>query len=129
MADEQPLGQLLKEFIDTLGRYLRQSAAAAVDEALAAPLRRAARKVALLGVAFGAAVMGAVFLALAFFHLLAETLASDSAAYAASCGVCVAVAILCSWVVSRDGKARRGEPSGSTRRSGEAVDGSPPETD
>ena len=107
MPDEQPLGQLIREFIAALGAYLRHNAAQAVDEALAQPLKRAAKKVAILGLAFGLAMMAAIFLGLALFHLSAALLGSEAAAYALACAVCLLIAALCARGVARDGKASK----------------------
>ena len=113
MPDEQSLGELIREFISTLGAYLKQNAADAVNKALSKPLKRAAKKIVFLGFAFGLAVMAAVCLSLGFFNLLIELLEARSAAYAITCVLCLAVAALCAWVVFKDGKKKAGtKPAG-----------------
>lgn len=103
---DRPLGELIRELVATLGEYLKQQAADAVDRALSQPLQRAARKVMLLGLAFGAATMAAIMLALAFFNVLAELFGVKSAAYAVTAVVCIILGGLCAWAVFRDGKPR-----------------------
>ena len=103
MQDEQPLGELIREFISSLGAYLKQNAADAVNKVLSQPLKRAAKKVVFLALAFGLTFMAAVFLALAFFNVLLELSLPKSAAYAVTCVICLLVGALCALVI-KDGK-------------------------
>lgn len=99
VSEEQPLGQLLREFIATLGAYLKQNAADAVHVILAEPLKRAAKKVLLLGLALGLAIMAGVFLALAGFNALYDWLGTKTAAYSVAFGACAIAGALCAWGV------------------------------
>jgi hypothetical protein len=126
MAEEQSLGQLVREFVATLGEYLKQNAADAVDKALAAPLKRAAQKVLLLALAAGLALTGAIFLGLSAFNLLEGLLGSKSAAYAAASGICLLLGALCAWVV-RDDRKPKPRPAKSDGGAGGGEVGKAPE--
>lgn len=131
MAQDDSLRDAIRELIAALGAYLRQNAADAVSEALTAPLRRAAKKAAFLGMGCGLAFMAAVCLALAFFTVLLELFEAKSAAYGITCIVCLLVGALCLWVVFKDGKKRGRDDAGTRdkRRPDGAVDEPPAETD
>lgn len=131
MAQDESLREEIREFVAALGAYLRQNAAEAVNEALTAPLRRAAKKAAFLGMGCGLALMAAVCLALAFFTVLVELFEAKSAAYGITCIVCLLVGALCLWVVFKDGKKRGRDDAGArdVRGPGGAVDEPPAETD
>lgn len=122
MPQEQTLGELLREFTATLGEYAKQQAADAVQRALVEPLRVAARKAVLLGLAVGLGVMTGVCLALALFHCFLTVLSHTAAAYAACALLSALLAVLCAWMVTRSGKgARRGNPWSDRERPGPAV--------
>ncbi len=127
MDEERPLGELIREFVSTLGAYVRQNAAAAVNEALSRPLKRAAKKVLFLGFALGMSAAAAVMLALAFFNVLTELFGAKSAAYAATFAVCIILAGLCAWAVSRDVRKDAAELDGDGDEPEEPVEPDPGE--
>lgn len=128
MEDTRTLGELLREFVSVLGEYLKQQAADAVDRALSEPLKRAARRVVLLGLAIGFAFAAALMLALAFFNLLVELFGVRSAAYAVAFLVSLIIGALCAWAVGREGGKADGEPKARDRgRDKQALDRDPGE--
>jgi hypothetical protein len=105
MAEERPLGDVVREFGGLLGQYIKRNAAEAVREVLLAPLREAARRAVLLGLAVGLGIMAAICLVLAFFNVLAELFGRVSAAWAVTCVLCLVLGALCAWAV------RKGAPN------------------
>jgi hypothetical protein len=128
MAEERPLGDLLRELAGLLGQYVRQNAAEAVREVLLAPLREAARRAVLLGLAVGLGAMAALCLALASFNVLAELFGRVSAAWAVTCILCLALGVLCAWAVRKgapDVREAAGGAKGTRRGRGAPVGAGP----
>jgi len=123
MPNKQPLAELVREFTSSIGEYLTDRAAAAVDRILSRPLRRAAKKAALLGLSFGLTFTAAIMLALSFFNMWMDLFGGrKSLAYLATFGVCLVLGVLCAWVVFKDGQTAHDEPGdGDGRATGPPV--------
>lgn len=97
---EQPRSSARREVGSAIADFVKQNAADAVERAFNRPLRRAAKRVAVLGLSLGFGITAGVFLALALFQALLGWLGSKGAAYGVCGAICLIVAALCAWAAT-----------------------------
>jgi uncharacterized membrane protein len=124
VAEDKPISELMKDFVEQLMLYLRERGKESVSYILLQPLQKVGIKAALLLVATALMILGAVFMGI-FMVLGFASLFGGSYVWGYLCAglLVIVIAVVLVLIMSRVGKEER-KDGGTKRDPGEAGHGS-----